>query len=94
MLHLPIDEIAKVIPAVVTHQRDQALFQALVESELAAATAVLGTQSLADLLSEAGLLDAARALTLRVIDPGAQALFASAGFGDFLTRLLAQAEQS
>jgi len=88
MLHLPIDELATLSPDVVVHQRQDKLLSALLQSELDAALAVVGQHSLLELLSEYGLYESARDLTLRVVDPGAKALFASDRFGAWLSRLL------
>ncbi len=88
ILRLPMAELAQVAPAVVAHQQEQALWQTLLSAEIEAALSVLGSRPIAELLREAGLLDTAREMSLRIVDPGAQALFASPAFGDWLGRLL------
>jgi len=91
MLHLPIEELSKLAPEVVVHQREQTLLSALLEAELQAALSVIGQRSLLELLTEAGLYESTRDLVLRIVDPGAKALFASDKFGDWLGRLLDEA---
>lgn len=91
-MRTPFDELSQVAPDIAAYHRDYPLLGALLRTELSAALSVLGQRSLADLLMEAGLYENARDLTLRIIDPGAKALFASDAFGAWLTRLLEAAK--
>ncbi len=93
LLQLPMQDLAAWSPAVVAYQSAHPLLTGMLETELGAALTVLGQRSLSELLSEAGLLEAASELTLRVVDPGAKALFASAAFGDWLSRLVDAARE-
>ncbi len=93
MSHLPMAELSQVAPAVVAFQREQPLLSSLLATEIAAALSAIGQRPLAELLSEAALLETARDMTQRIVDPGARALFASEDFGAWLSRLLAAAAQ-
>ena len=93
MLHLPADDIAKVIPKVVAFQSGQSLLHAVLAGEISAALAAIGHRPLRELVEEAGLLDVSREMTLRIVDDGARTLFASAPFGDWLGRLLDAGQQ-
>jgi len=87
-MRTPFDALAEVAPSIVVHQREHPLLSALLTMEVSAALEVLGQRSLQDVLMEAGLYESSRDLTLRIIDPGAKALFASETFGAWLARLL------
>jgi hypothetical protein len=89
-LRLPVDELAKLSSEVVAFQPAQPLFNSLLESELKAVVGTLGQRSLTDLLSEAGILDEARAYCIKAVEPGLKRLCSSDAFGDFLERLLAK----
>ncbi len=86
--HLPEQEIAGVVAKVLDHLPKQSWFRAILEAEIAEALSVVGARSLAELLSEAGLLEEARGLTVRAVAPGVKALAASDAFGSWLDRLL------
>ncbi|MFT3923027.1 MAG: hypothetical protein QM778_10865 [Myxococcales bacterium] len=88
--HLPEHEIAGVVAKVLDHLPKQAWFRAIIENEVAEALKIVGGQSLAELLREAGLLDEARALTVRAVAPGVKTLAASDAFGSWLDKLLAE----
>ncbi len=93
MMRLPVEELAQLAPSVVVHQVEQGLLTALLEAELEAAMSAIGQRSLLELLTEAGLHESTRDLILRIVDPGAKALFASDKFGDWLGRLLDEASK-
>ncbi len=89
-LRLPVDELARLGSEVVAFQPGQPLFTSVLESELAALVSTLGQRSLVELLTEAGILDEARAYCMSAVEPGLKRLAASDAFGDFLDRLLAK----
>jgi|GEM_PF-5238677 len=89
--HLPEQEIAGVVAKVLEHLPKQEWFRGIIEAEVAEAFKVVGGQSLAELLKEAGLLDEARALTVNAVAPGVKTLAASDGFGAWLQKLLDEA---
>ena len=84
------DELARLGSEVVAFQPGQPLFTSVLESELAALVSTLGQRSLVELLTEAGILDEARAYCMSAVEPGLKRLAASDAFGDFLDRLLAK----
>jgi hypothetical protein len=89
-LRLPVDELAAIGSQVVAFQPAQPLFSSVLQGELAALVSTLGQRSLVDHLTEAGILDEARAFCMQAVEPGLKRLAASDAFGDFLDRLLAK----
>lgn len=87
-LRLPLPEVAALTHEILDHLRDQPLFRSLLEQEIAATIEAFEGRSLADLLSEAGLLDEARALASTAVAPGLRALVASEPFAAWLDKLL------
>ena len=68
-------------------------FEQLLKGEIAGVLEELGPRSLAELLSEAGLLDSARQQISAAVEPGLSKLVASDAFGTWLDRLLADSSQ-
>jgi hypothetical protein len=88
-LQLPIEDVTFIAAGVAGHQPGQALFQDLLAGEIQGVLGELGTRSLHDVLSEAGIADDARAFCIRAVEPGLKKLVASDAFADWLDRLLA-----
>jgi hypothetical protein len=93
-MHLPRPEIARIVALTIEHQRELPRFRAIFEREISAALDVLGDKSLRDLLEEMALLESTRVLVLRAATPAVAELARSAAFGDWLERLLGEAEHT
>lgn len=86
--HLPVEDILNVVPDIVAAAASRPFVRDLVSGEIAAYLALEGDRTLAELLSEMGILEETRAATLRQVDGLARDLFASPAFGDWVERLL------
>lgn len=93
LMHLPKPDIAAIVADELDYLPKQAWFREILEAEVAAVLAAIGERSLRELLEEAGLLEEARALTLRAAAPAVRALAASDAFGAWLDRLLEQSKE-
>jgi hypothetical protein len=93
LMHLPVLDIAALVVSVVEHLPSQPWFREIFEAEVKDVVNQLGKQTLADLLTEYGLLAEARAITLAAVAPGVKALAAGDAFGDWLEKLLAASSQ-
>lgn len=87
-MHLPVDDIAQLVVSILDTLHDQPLLNDLLKLEIEGVLKELEQRSLADMLREAGLLDAARAQILGAVEPGLTRLVASDEFGGWLERLL------
>jgi hypothetical protein len=90
---LPIAEGARFSAELLGQLAATPWFEQLLETEIAGVLEELGTRSLAALLSEAGLLDSARAQIGAAVEPGLIKLVSSNDFGAWLDQLLAEAAQ-
>jgi hypothetical protein len=93
LMHLPKAQIAAIVADELDYLPKQVWFREILEAEVAAVLAAIGERSLRELLEEAGLLDEARALTLRAAAPAVRALASSEAFGAWLDRLLEQSKE-
>lgn len=66
---IPIDDVIALVPGIVDHNRKRALIAKVIEAEVAAALAGVGTQSIGDLLRAHGLRDAVESIARRVVPP-------------------------
>jgi hypothetical protein len=91
LLRLPVDDVGELVIDTLDHLRTQPLFREVLAAEVRATVAVLGERTARDMLDAAGLLERARGLATKAVDPGLRQLALSAEFGDWVTRLLASA---
>ncbi|HEX6241452.1 MAG TPA: hypothetical protein VFZ61_11180 [Polyangiales bacterium] len=90
---LPIAEGARFSAELLAQLAATPWFEQLLETEIAGVLEELGPRSLAELLTEAGLLESARAQIGAAVEPGLTKLVASDAFGAWLDRLLAGSSQ-
>jgi hypothetical protein len=86
---LPMNELMDVLPDLIAHAAPSTFVQEIVQRELAAWFVIDGDRTLAELLHEAGSFDEARAALLRRSEQLSAGLFRTAGFADWITRLIA-----
>jgi hypothetical protein len=91
LMRLPRPEIARTVAGVLANAEKHSLFRSLLESELDALAAELGTRTVGELLGEVGELGALRARAIAALEPGVRTLMAAPAFEDWLERLLARA---
>lgn len=89
---LPIDEGGRFSAELLAQLAATPWFEQLLTTEIAGVLEELGPRSLAELLSEAGLLDSARAQIGAAVEPGLTKLVASDAFGSWLDQLLAASQ--
>jgi len=87
-MYLPVDDIAKLTVSILDTLHDQPLLHDLLTLEIEGVLKELEQRSLADMLGEAGLLDAARTQILGAVEPGLTQLVKSDEFGGWLARVL------
>jgi ABC-type glutathione transport system ATPase component len=90
---LPIAEGARFTAELLDKLATKPWFEAVLQDEIAGVLDELGQRSLHDLLSEAGLLESARAQSLGAVEPGLRALVKRDDFGAWLDRLLEASSQ-
>jgi hypothetical protein len=73
---LPIDEIVDMVPAILAHNRLRPLIDAAIHEEVRAALAVVGEQTIGDLLTAHQLRDAVEDLARRIVPPTLSQFFA------------------
>jgi len=83
-----VDDIAKLTVSILDTLHDQPLLHDLLTLEIEGVLKELEQRSLADMLGEAGLLDAARTQILGAVEPGLTQLVKSDEFGGWLARVL------
>jgi hypothetical protein len=88
LLRLPVDDVGELVIDTLDHLRTQPLLREVLAAEVHATVAALGERTARDMLEAAGLLERARGLATKAVDPGLRQLALSADFGDWLTRLL------
>jgi hypothetical protein len=84
----PFNELAAWAPDLAAHVSEQTWFRELLAAEVQALVETIGTRSLRELLEEAGLEAATRALVIRTFDPALRTLFAASSFEAWLERLV------
>jgi hypothetical protein len=90
---LPIAEGARFTVELLDKLATKPWFEAVLHDEIAGVLDELGQRSLHDLLSEAGLLESARAQILSAVEPGLSVLVKRDDFGAWLDRLLEASSQ-
>jgi hypothetical protein len=85
---LPIDRVHDLVPELVAHAARSAFVRDIVQRELAAFLAGEGDRPLNEVISELGVLDEARSLLAAKGDELLRSLAQTAGFSDWLSRLL------
>lgn len=85
---LPVEQVVELAPAIVAHARARPFVADRIDEEIRAFLATEGSRVVADLLAEAGVLDAVRAEGVRRASGLARGLFAAPAFEGWLDRLL------
>ena len=85
-------EVARIAEGAVSHTRNLPVFREILAGEIRATLSELGVRSVGDVLAEAHLLEATRALAIAWLDPAIAEMARSEVFGRWLGDLLAQTD--
>jgi hypothetical protein len=83
---IPIDDILRIAPAVISHSAPRAFVEKIVRGEIDAFLALEGDRPVRDVLAELGVLDEVRSAIVRRASSIARGFFASRAFGDWIGR--------